>query len=58
MMTYPALFQPDPKGGILVKFPDFGHATHGDNQADACSFGPRTSRKPNWLAAWDKPSSR
>jgi len=37
-MTYPALFQPDPKGGILVKFPDFGHATHGDNQADACAM--------------------
>jgi antitoxin HicB len=34
-MIYPAFFEPDPKGGILVKFPDFGHATHGDDQADA-----------------------
>jgi len=34
-MVYPALFEPDPKGGILVTFPDFGHATHGDNDADA-----------------------
>ena len=35
MMIYPAFFEPDPKGGILVKFPDFGHATHGDDQVDA-----------------------
>jgi antitoxin HicB len=34
-MTYPALFEPDPKGGILVTFPDFGYATHGDDQSDA-----------------------
>jgi antitoxin HicB len=34
-MTYPALFEPDPKGGVLVSFPDFGHATHGDDQTDA-----------------------
>jgi antitoxin HicB len=34
-MIYPALFEPDPEGGILVKFPDFGHATHGADQADA-----------------------
>lgn len=34
-MEYPALFEPDPKGGILVTFPDFGFSTHGDNEIDA-----------------------
>lgn len=37
-MTYAALFAPDPKGGILVTFPDFGYATHGDDPADAYSM--------------------
>lgn len=34
-MVYPALFEPDPKGGVLVRFPDFGHSTHGDDHTDA-----------------------
>jgi antitoxin HicB len=34
-VEYPALFERDPKGGILVTFPDFGFATHGDNETDA-----------------------
>lgn len=34
-MIYPALFEPDPEGGILVRFPDFGYATHGDDERDA-----------------------
>ena len=34
-MVYPALFEPDAKGGILIRFPDFGHATHGDDERDA-----------------------
>lgn len=34
-MFYSALFEPDPEGGIMVTFPDFGFATHGDNQAEA-----------------------
>ena len=34
-MIYQALFAPDPKGGILVTFPDFGCATHGDDESDA-----------------------
>jgi antitoxin HicB len=37
-MEYPALFERDPKGGILVTFPDFGFATHGDDEADACGM--------------------
>jgi len=35
MHGYPARFESDPLGGILVTFPDFGHATHGDDMADA-----------------------
>jgi antitoxin HicB len=34
-VEYPALFESDPKGGILVTFPDFGFATHGDSEIDA-----------------------
>jgi antitoxin HicB len=34
-VVYPALFEPDPKGGILVRFLDFGHSTHGDDDSDA-----------------------
>jgi antitoxin HicB len=34
-VRYPATFETDPKGGILVTFPDFGYSTHGDDIRDA-----------------------
>jgi antitoxin HicB len=35
-MQYQALFEPDPKGGFVVTFPDFDWGvTQGDNQAEA-----------------------
>jgi antitoxin HicB len=37
-MVYPARFETDPKGGVMVTFPDFGHATHGDDEVDACEM--------------------
>jgi len=38
-MKYQALFEPDPKGGFVVTFPDFEWGvTQGDNEAEADSM--------------------